>query len=127
MNPQKFQELFPLGSHLCREPMPETRQLKPDMEDLKRHGFNLVKLREHWMIDEPEHPERLLLPRRVCGNKQAWLFTNPTSEDVTEIIDVAGWSHVEDLLGGKLERVGDRIELTVKGLDVRVLVLETAR
>jgi beta-galactosidase len=28
-------------------------ELKKDMENLKRHGFNLVKLQEHWMVDEP--------------------------------------------------------------------------
>ena len=40
--------LFPLGSHLCRLPMPALSELKADMENLKRHGFNLVKLQEHW-------------------------------------------------------------------------------
>jgi beta-galactosidase len=45
--------LFPLGSHLCREPMPPMPELKHDMELLKKHGFNLVKLQEHWMVDEP--------------------------------------------------------------------------
>jgi beta-galactosidase len=28
-------------------------ELKRDMENLKRHGFNLIKLQEHWMTDEP--------------------------------------------------------------------------
>lgn len=45
--------MFPLGSHLCREPMPSMSELKRDMENLKKHGFNLIKLQEHWMIDEP--------------------------------------------------------------------------
>ena len=54
MNRHEFSKLFPLGSHLCREPMPEPAELKRDMENLKRHGFNLVKLQEHWMVDEPE-------------------------------------------------------------------------
>jgi beta-galactosidase len=53
MNSQQFSALFPLGSHLCREPMPPITELKRDMETLRRHGFNLVKLQEHWMIDEP--------------------------------------------------------------------------
>lgn len=44
---------FPLGSHLCREPMPAMSELKHDMEILKKNGFNLIKLQEHWMIDEP--------------------------------------------------------------------------
>ena len=54
MDHQRFSKLFPLGSHLCREPMPPMSELERDMEILKKHGFNLIKLQEHWMIDEPE-------------------------------------------------------------------------
>ena len=43
-----------MGSHLCREPMPSMVEMKRDMEILKKHGFNLVKLQEQWMIDEQE-------------------------------------------------------------------------
>ncbi len=53
MDPKAFAHVFPLGSHLCREPMPPMSELKKDMENLKRHGFNLIKLQEHWMTDEP--------------------------------------------------------------------------
>jgi beta-galactosidase len=53
MNKEKFAELFPLGTHLCREPMPPMAEMKRDMENLKKHGFNLIKLQEHWMVDEP--------------------------------------------------------------------------
>jgi len=53
MNKQSFGRLFPLGSHLCREPMPPMAELKRDMENLKRHGFSLIKLQEHWGVDEP--------------------------------------------------------------------------
>lgn len=53
MNPKCFAQLFPIGSHLCREPMPPMAEMKRDMENLKRHGFNLVKLQEHWLCDEP--------------------------------------------------------------------------
>lgn len=53
MNIQQFAKVFPLGSHLCREPMPPMSELKRDMENLKRHGFNLIKLQEHWALDEP--------------------------------------------------------------------------
>lgn len=45
---------FLLGSHLCREPMPAMSELKGDMENLRARGFNLVKLQEHWMVDEPQ-------------------------------------------------------------------------
>lgn len=54
MNLSTFSKCFPLGSHLCREPMPPMPEMKRDMELLKKQGFNLVKLQENWMIDEPE-------------------------------------------------------------------------
>ncbi len=53
MNLTEFAKVFPLGTHLCREPMPAMAELKRDMENLKRHGFNLIKLQEHWQVDEP--------------------------------------------------------------------------
>lgn len=53
MNSSQFEKVFPLGTHLCREPMPSMSEMKRDMENVKRHGFNLIKLQEHWMIDEP--------------------------------------------------------------------------
>lgn len=54
MNATRFNRLFPFGSHLCREPMPPMSEMKRDMELLKKQGFNLIKLQENWMIDEPE-------------------------------------------------------------------------
>jgi len=57
MNKDIFAEQFPFGSHLCREPMPSMQELKHDMELLKKNNFNLVKLQEHWMIDEAKEGE----------------------------------------------------------------------
>jgi len=54
MDKQKFAKVFPLGTHLCREPMPAMAELKHDMELFKKKGFNLIKLQENWMLDEPE-------------------------------------------------------------------------
>jgi len=53
MRTNRLNSEFLLGSHLCREPMPPMPELKHDMELLQKGGFNLVKLQEHWMIDEP--------------------------------------------------------------------------
>jgi len=53
MNKERFARVFPLGAHLCREPMPPMAELKRDMENLRAHGFNLIKLQEHWAADEP--------------------------------------------------------------------------
>ena len=71
----------------------------------------------------PAHQGQLLLRKRVVAGKEAWLFTNASAHDVTERVDVSGWVHVEDLLGEPLERDGDVLELAVKSLDVRGLVL----
>ena len=57
MDTTRFARVFSLGSHLCREPMPPMAELKRDMELLQRQGFNLIKLQEHWMIDEPREGE----------------------------------------------------------------------
>jgi beta-galactosidase GanA len=57
MNKEKFAKMFPFGSHLCREPMPAMSEMKKDMELLKKAGFNLIKLQEHWMYDEPREGE----------------------------------------------------------------------
>ena len=54
MNYKTFWTQFPLGSHLCREPMPAMSEMKRDMEILKSKGFNLIKLQENWMLDEPK-------------------------------------------------------------------------
>lgn len=91
MNPNAFATLFPLGSHLCRQPMPALPELLRDMETLKRSGFNLIKLQTHWAYDEPiegqydfspyetliEHAERLDLGVYIgltCEQAPAWLW-----------------------------------------------------
>jgi beta-galactosidase len=49
----KLPNTFLLGSHLCRFPMPSTKELFADMVNLKKHGFNLIKIQTHWAVDEP--------------------------------------------------------------------------
>ena len=71
----------------------------------------------------PLHRGKLLLRKRVAGSREAWVFTNPTAEDLTEKIEVSGWTEVEDLLGDKLQKEVDHVSLEVKSLDVRVLIL----
>jgi len=71
----------------------------------------------------PLHTGRLLLRKRVIDNKEAWLFTNPTGKDITEIIDVGSWFSIEDLMEGEVEISEGFVHLTVKGLNVRVLIV----
>ena len=52
MDKEKFYAKFPIGSHLCRKPMPAASEMKRDMEILKSHGFNLIKIQAHWGLDE---------------------------------------------------------------------------
>ena len=71
---------------------------------------------------EPVGRGKLLLRRRVAGDREAWIFTNPTRAAVTESVDVAGWGTVEDLLGARLTRRGRTVAVTVDSLDVKILI-----
>jgi beta-galactosidase len=71
----------------------------------------------------PEHDGRLIVRKRVIPGKEAWLFTNPTEQPVTETIDLTGWRTVEDLMGQTLSRSGNRVALTVESLDVSGIVV----
>ena len=71
----------------------------------------------------PARAGSLLLRKRVMPGKEAWIFTNPTDHEVTEHIDVQGWPRVEDMLGEPIVQESDSVVLTVKGLDIRVLLL----
>ena len=71
----------------------------------------------------PGHAGRLTCRKRVTPDAEAWIFINPLDELVSEPIDVGGFTAVVDLLGEPVQRVGDRVQLAVSGLDVRVLVL----
>jgi beta-galactosidase len=53
MNKENFYAQFPIGSHLCRKPMPKMSEMKRDIETLKSRGFNLIKIQAHWGLDEP--------------------------------------------------------------------------
>lgn len=57
MNQKEFVRVFPLGTHLCREPMPSMSEMKHDMKLVGRKGFNLIKLQENWMVDEPREEQ----------------------------------------------------------------------
>ena len=75
---------------------------------------------------ESQKAGRLLLRKRQGEGQEAWLLTNTTPQDVTETLDVSGWASVEDLLDETISRQGNQLTLTVKSLDVRVLILKKA-
>ncbi len=49
----KLPDTFILGTHLCRVPAPDVKEMLADMDNLKAHGFNMIKIQTHWAIDEP--------------------------------------------------------------------------
>jgi hypothetical protein len=72
----------------------------------------------------PEHEGKLIVRKRVMSGKEGWFFFNPTDAAVTEKIVLNGWRRVCDLFGQPVPVLGEKIELTVAPLDVRVLILE---
>ena len=53
LNGAKLPDTFILGTHLCRVPAPDVKEMLADMDNLKEHGFNMIKIQTHWAIDEP--------------------------------------------------------------------------
>jgi len=71
----------------------------------------------------PDHNGKLLLRKRTIPGKQAWIFTNPTGQVLTESVDV-GKAQVEDLLGLPFEQTGSQVKLTVDSAHIRVLIIK---
>lgn len=46
-------EVFPVGTHVYREPHQDQEELMADLPILKRLGFTMIKIQESWAIDEP--------------------------------------------------------------------------
>jgi hypothetical protein len=51
----------------------------------------------------PAHAGKLLLRKRHTAGKEAWFFTNPTGEAITETVEV-GSARVENLLAKRSSR-----------------------
>jgi len=49
--------VFPLGTHVYREPHQDQEELMNDLPLLKKFGFNMVKIQECWSVDEPREGE----------------------------------------------------------------------
>ena len=49
--------VFPLGTHVYREPHQDMEELLADLVVLKRIGFTMIKIQESWAIDEPREGE----------------------------------------------------------------------
>ncbi len=53
---------YPIGAHLCRDPMPAMDELLHDLTVMRMLGFTLVKIQINWATTEPE-PGRLDIER----------------------------------------------------------------
>jgi len=49
--------VFPIGTHVYREPHPPLEEILADLPLLKKLGFNMIKVQESWAIDEPREGE----------------------------------------------------------------------
>jgi len=66
----------------------------------------------------------LLVQKRIGKNKEAWIITNPTENDVIEIFDISTMKNLETLLGEKVIISDVNGKMAIKSLDVVVLVLD---
>ncbi len=73
---------------------------------------------------KPQIIGKLIYQRRVNGNKEAWIITNPTENDVIEMFDTRNMKNFEVLIGDKIEMKDNKTKLTIKSLDICVLIFE---
>jgi hypothetical protein len=90
----------------------------------EQSSWDLIKVLLKICDIEPINTGKLLLRKRSIPGKQAWIFTNPNGQAVTETVDV-GKAQVEDLLGSPFEQTGNQVKLTVDSADIRVLIIKT--
>jgi len=69
----------------------------------------------------------LLVQKRVGEEREAWVLTNPTDHDVTEMVTVPKGATVTDLLAGAVSVTGDQVKVAVRSLDVQVLIIGRSR
>jgi hypothetical protein len=74
----------------------------------------------------PQKIGDLLVQKRIHGNKEAWIITNPTEADVSESIDIRGMKNPEVLIGDIWEIKNNQAKIKVKSLDIIVLVFENS-
>jgi hypothetical protein len=70
---------------------------------------------------------RLLRRRRVLPEREAWIFTNPAPETVTERVSLEPFTSAFDLLGEPLPVFENHATITLPPLDARIMVVRCAR
>jgi beta-galactosidase GanA len=66
----------------------------------------------------------LLVQKRMTQDKEAWIITNPTDQDLYESLDLGGMENPEMLIGDVVERKENLLKFRINSLDVAVLVFE---
>jgi len=97
--------------------------------DLRMDG-KVIPLNEFVMklMDEagvtPQKIGNILVQKRVNGNKEAWILTNPTDSNVIEKLDISRMKNVEVLYGDNLKIKHKTLEIQMKSLEIAVIVFE---
>ena len=67
---------------------------------------------------------RLPHRRRINGECEAWFLFNMTSQNITQHVNVKGFSRVEDLLGGTMNIKSGTIKIGMNPYEIRCLIME---
>jgi beta-galactosidase len=67
---------------------------------------------------------QLLVQKRINGNKEAWIITNPTETDLTETINCGNMKNPLLVIGDNWHLADGKGKLSLKSLDVAVLVFD---
>ena len=57
VHPSFGDDVFPFGTHVYREPCLDIERVLADLPLLKKYGFNMIKIQEHWSADEVREGE----------------------------------------------------------------------
>jgi hypothetical protein len=72
----------------------------------------------------PQKIGELIYQRRVNGNKEAWIITNPTDKDIKASFDISKMKNPEIIIGNNLETKNNQGTINLNSLDIAVLVFE---
>ena len=72
----------------------------------------------------PQKIGELLVQKRITGNKEAWIITNPTEKDLTETFSCADMKNPALVTGDNIQFMDGKGRISLKSLDVAILVFE---
>jgi len=72
----------------------------------------------------PQKIGKIIVQKRIKGNKEAWILTNPTELAVSEILDFNQMKNIEVLYGDHIKIKNKTVEIQMKSLEIAVIVFE---